>query len=545
MPFPLISPTIPALLKDGSQRYGDQVLLIADGDRLSYAEADRRSADLARCLLAQGVGKGSHVGIFMPNSVEWVVSWFAVTRIGATAVPINTFYKANELGWTARHADLSLIITQPRFLSHDFLQRLEEALPGLGDQKHPGQIEVPAAPYLRTVLVWGQTEKSWASSIGVHGDYELPAVGKDLFNEVETCVTPADALVIIYTSGSSGDPKGTVHTHGSLVRHTYNLTYLYLVNGDDVMFTSMPFFWVGGLITGIHAVVHHGATLVTQAAFEPEEALDLIEAHQATITLGWPQQGKTLAEHPTFTSRDLSSIRRTSMPAMVSPSQRPPAIHSESLGMTELGGNHLGADPYVPQPESKQGTYGPSIDGLEHRIVDPTTGLEVPRGQEGEIAARGYSLMQRLHKIEREDTFTSDGFYLTGDGGYMDDDGWITFTGRLGEMIKTSGGTNVTPGEVEAALTNSPDVSEAYVTGVPDGGTGEIVVAAIVPKRGTNPDAAQLAAWLKQEISAYKVPKYIWVTSKASLPFTDTGKVKKKQLAAAIASKMSVEGEPQ
>lgn len=208
--------------------------------------------------------------------------------------------------------------------------------------------------------------------------------------------------------------------------------------------------------------------------------------------------------------------------------------------MTELCGNHLGVDPYVAQPEAKRGTFGPSIDGLEHRIIDPHSGAELPRGENGEIAVRGYSLMQRLHKIERENTFTADGFYLTGDGGYMDVDGWITFTGRLGEMIKTSGGTNVTPGEVEAALTNCPDVSEAYVTGVRDGDSGEIVVAAIVPKRGTSPDAAQLAAWLKKEISAYKVPKYFWITTKASLPFTDTGKVKKQQLAATIAARMSV-----
>ncbi len=144
--------------------------------------------------------------------------------------------------------------------------------------------------------------------------------------------------MIIYTSGSTGDPKGPVHTQGTLVRHTYNLTFMYGVTHDDVMFTAMPFFWVGGLITGLHAVIHHGATLVTQPAFDAAEALELMERHRATITLGWPQQGKTLAEHPDFAARDLSSVQRTSMPAMVPPQRQPKG--SSGLGMTELCGNH-------------------------------------------------------------------------------------------------------------------------------------------------------------------------------------------------------------
>lgn len=177
-----------------------------------------------------------------------------------------------------------------------------------------------------------------------HGSDSTTDVDDDYLIAVESCVTPADDAMIIYTSGSTGDPKAPVHTQGTLVRHTYNLTFDYGVAHDTVMFTSMPFFWVGGLITGIHAVVHHGATLVTQPAFDAADALELIERHRATITLGWPQQGKTLAEHPDFTRRDLSSVQRTSMPAMVPPERRPKGPNA--LGMTELCGNHIGVDPY-------------------------------------------------------------------------------------------------------------------------------------------------------------------------------------------------------
>ncbi|MGE2725331.1 class I adenylate-forming enzyme family protein [Mycolicibacterium pulveris] len=526
MPFPTITPTIPALVRSCAAQFGDRPFLIADAQTLTYTDLESRSARLATTLLAAGLGKGDHVGILMPNSVEWAIAWFATTRIGAVAVPLNTFYQASELAWTVRHADLRVILAQSGFRGHDFLARLEEALPGLADQDTPGGLAVRGAPYLRTIAVWGPCDRPWASALSAEltGRYDA-----DFLVDVESCVTPADDVMIIYTSGSTGDPKGPVHTHGTLVRHTYNLTFDYGVTTDTVMFTSMPFFWVGGLITGIHAVIHHGATLVTQPAFDAAEALELIERHRATITLGWPQQGKSLAEHPDFAGRDLSSVQRTSMPAMVPPERRPKGPNA--LGMTELCGNHIGVDPYPAQPADRAQTGGYSIEGLSHLLVDPATGEPVPAGTDGEIWVRGYSLMQRLYKHEREDVFTPDGYYRTGDCGVQYDDGWIKFTGRLGDLIKTSGGTNVTPGEVELALTDCDGVLEAYVVGAEDGRHGTIVAAAVVPRGDTNLDAEELRAQLRSRLSAYKVPKFIWVTDKAALPFTASGKVKKSDLA--------------
>ena len=343
--------------------------------------------------------------------------------------------------------------------------------------------------------------------------------------------------MIIYTSGSTGDPKAPVHSHGTLVRHTFNLTSQYGITPDTVMFTSMPFFWVGGLITGVHAVIHHGATLVTQQAFDAAEALELIERHRATITLGWPQQGKTLAEEPTFGQRDLRSVERTSMPAMVPAERRPKGPNA--LGMTELCGNHIGVDPYPEQPPERAQTGGLSVDGLTHLIVDPDTGTPVPAGVSGEIWVRGYSLMQRLYKREREDVFTPDGYYRTGDCGVRSDDGWITFTGRLGDLIKTSGGTNVTPSEVELALTECDGVLEAYVVGADDGEHGVVVTAAVVPRGSAELDGDELRRTLRQRLSAYKVPKFIWVTQKQLLPFTATGKVKKSALAEELSARLA------
>ncbi|MCV6967885.1 acyl-CoA synthetase [Mycobacterium intermedium] len=527
MPFPDIRPTIPALVRSSAARFGDKVFLLADGQELTYNSLDKRSAALATALLSQGIGKGDHVGILMPNSIDWALAWFATTRIGAVAVPLNTFHKASELAWTARHADLRAILAWPTFRNHDFLARLEEALPGLADQREPGRIAVSQAPFLRTVAVPGPSTRRWTTTLTT--DDTLSGSDADFLVDVESCVTPADEVTIIYTSGSTGDPKGPVHTHGALVRHTYNLTFTYGVKHGEVMFTAMPFFWVGGLITGLHAVLHHGATLVTQPAFEPAEALELIERYRATITLGWPQQGKTLAEQPEFAQRDLSSVQRTSMPAMVPPERRPQGPNA--LGMTELCGNHIGVDPYLPQPADRCETGGVSVEGLSHLIVDPDTGQPVPNGTRGEIWVRGYSLMQRLHKLEREEVFTPDGYYRTGDCGIGYDDGWITFAGRLGDLIKTGGGTNVTPSEVELALLECEGVLEAYVVGAEHPNDGTVVAAAVVPRGNATLDAEALRSQLRDSLSAYKVPKFIWVTAKQDLPFTATGKVKKSELA--------------
>lgn len=539
MPFPAITPTMPTLLRSSAARFADRAYLIVQDQTLTYSDLERRSARLARALLTAGIGKGDHVGILMPNSIDWAIAWFATTRIGGVAVPLNTFYKAKELAWTIRHADLQAILTWPAFRTHDFLARLEAALPGLADQRAPGQITIKAAPYLRLIAVWGASNRAWATRViddSTAAADENPTIDAEFLSSVESCVTPADEVAIVYTSGSTGQPKAPVHTHGTLIRHSYNLTHVYVVTTDDVLFTSMPFFWVGGLITALHAVIHHGASLVTQPAFDAAEALRLIELHGATIALGWPQQGKTLAEHPDYPSRNLTSLRRTSMPAMVAPDRRP--VGTDSLGMTELCGNHLGADPYLKQPPEHRDTVGPSIDGLSHRIVAPETGQQVPAGTVGEIWVRGYSLMQRLYKREREEVFTPDGFYRTGDCGWQDADGWVTFTGRLGDMIKTAGGTNVTPTEVESALTACDGVLEAYVVGALDGDNGTVVAAAVVPQGGRGVDAGELRAQLRRKLSVYKVPKHIWVTAKNQLPFTDTGKIKRATLVELLEQQM-------
>jgi acyl-CoA synthetase (AMP-forming)/AMP-acid ligase II len=539
MPFPDFTPTFPELLAH-TERFGDHTYLVADDERITYAGMLERTAALARGFLAEGIGKGSRVGVLIPNSLDTAVAHLALLRIGAVLVPINTFLQTRELGWTIRHADLTELVTHPAFLANDYLERLEAALPGLAEQRADARLLLRDAPYLRAIHIWGDADRPWARG----GEDAIVAAGAqagidDAFlARVEECVVPADPALIVYSSGSTADPKGVVHSQGAVVRHSRNVFTGYPIDADDVIFSSMPFFWIGGLVTALYQVLHVGATLVTQSSFDPGTALDLIEQERATNVTGWPQQGKTMSEHPSYAPGRVASVTHTSMADLVPPGQRPPDVNSTSLGMTEMCSVHTSWDQYDELPESRRGTFGKTLPGIEHKVVDPDTGAELAPGEDGELWARGYSLMQGLYRREREDVFEPDGWYRTGDAGHFDADGWFYFTGRLGDMVKTPGGVNVTPAEVEAALMAFPEVLEAYVTGIPTEG-GQLVVGAVVPRGGEALDGDELRARLKGELSAYKVPKHLWVCAKSDLPFLQSGKIEKQRLAQMLAARVT------
>jgi acyl-CoA synthetase (AMP-forming)/AMP-acid ligase II len=433
MPFPDFSPSIPEFVRTRSERFGARPLILLRDERITYAQADERSARLARGLLAEGVGKGSRIGIWLPNGPDWIVAFLAATRIGAVAIPLNTFYKPRELGFVLRHADVERLLTLPRFLNADYLERLEAVAPSLATQK-AGALRVRELPYLRDVFVFGRSPRAWArpvASLEATADAN-PAIDAAFLREVESCVTPADALVVIYSSGSTADPKGAVHTHGTLIRHAFNLNAFRDLRADDRIFSPMPFFWVGGLVFTLMAAMHTGAFMLCEEAFEPGETLALLERERATIVAGWPHYSKAMMEHPSFKSRDLSSIRSGNLYDILPPELRPkdPELRSNSLGMTETCGPHTIERMDVDRPEALRSSFGRSVPGTEHKIVDPADGRVLPPGELGEVCVRGYQLMQGLYKVEREDSFDRDGFYHTGDAGYFDADG--VFLSRRG-----------------------------------------------------------------------------------------------------------------
>ncbi len=535
--FPPFTPTSGALARAAAAKWGDRTLAVLGGERLSYAGAEARSAALAKGLLAAGVGKGSRVGLLAGNSPDWIVGWLAVTRIGAVAVLLNTYNKAAELGWVLRHSDAGTLLTVDAHLGHDYLDRLERALPGLAGAP-AGQIMVESHPYLRAVWTWGAGRRPWARPVDdlvARG----AAVGDGLLAACEDEVTPADPMVVVYSSGSTADPKGAIHGHGAVVRHAHNLWQMRDITPDDVLYTPMPLFWVGGFSFTLIAAMHAGATLVFEDQFEPGATLALLERERVTQVLGWPHMAKALVDHPTFRERDLTSIRGGSTAALLPQDRQVGAEvpRASSLGMTETLGPHTFDGPGNALPAGKEGSFGLSVPGVEHRIVDPVTGEDVPVGGSGEVWLRGYSLMLGLHKRERADTFTPDGWYRTGDGGRFDEDGHFYFTGRMGDLIK-SAGMNITPRDVELALEALPEVAMAYVTGVPHPDRGQDVVAAVALRPGETLDEDEARRRVKDVIASYKVPRRIAVfADQTELPWLDSGKVDRRRLSAILTAR--------
>ena len=553
-PYP---PTAERFARHLALEWGDRDLVVLGERRLSYREAELESRHMARALLARGLGRGSRVALLAPNGPEWVVAWLAAARAGATVVLLNTFHKARELGWALAHCQADALLTVDRYLSHDYCARLEQAVPGLAHQRH-GAIAVEGQPSLTEVWIWNGTAGPdrphgaalWATGSAVPGwagpmDDLLAAadtVSETEFEAAAGAVEPADPMVVVYTSGSTSEPKGVVHSHASVIVHPFNLLQFRDLRPDDALYTPMPLFWVGGLSYTLVSAMHAGARVVFEERFDPAGTLELIERRRVTHVIGWPHTAKALVEHPTFAERDLSSLRGGSFDALLPEHLRvsDPSRKATSLGMTESLGPHSIEPLSVELPEGKEGSFGRAVPGIERRIVDPATGAGLPSGDTGEIWLRGYSMMLGLLGRDDAEVFEPGGWYRTGDSGRLDDDGHLYFEGRLGTVIKAAG-TNVAPREVESDIERQPGVLHAFVVGVHAGDDrGEAVAAAVVPVPGAEFSADDLRARLRDEIASYKVPRHVAVfADRDDLPWLESGKINLQALRHLLADRFS------
>ncbi|HVU73424.1 MAG TPA: class I adenylate-forming enzyme family protein [Mycobacteriales bacterium] len=514
--------TIPELLRD-RRPDGDRTFVVTDAERLSYAEADARSAELAAALLRTGIGKGTRVGLLFPNGADFVVTWLAAARIGALTVPLSTFAPGAELVRLLRHTDVSVILMAESMGPLSLADRIEQGLPGI--DAGGSAIELEAVPYLRRVHITPASGRAWASAWPAPGGGS--AAGGTLVAAAEAEVTAADDLVMVNTSGTTAAPKSVVHTHGGLVRHAWVLAQNRRVTADDRIYSPMPFFWVGGLTMVLLQGLSTGATVVSQNLFEPGAALELLERERVTLVSCWQQASRALADHPDFAGRDLSSVRGGTLVEALPPDQRPPSpeLTPNMLGMTETGGPHT--MPEVsdrPLPPERSGSYGVPVPGVEHRVVDESTGQPCAPGDVGILEVRGAIVMDRIHKRERADVFTPDGWYSTGDRGWFDEAGHLHFEGRAGTAIKTAG-SNVSPPEVEAIIDALPGVLHSYVIGLPHPTRGEVVAAAVVCAHGAVLSPEEVEAATREQLSSFKVPSVIRLLTVADVPMLPTGKV--------------------
>jgi acyl-CoA synthetase (AMP-forming)/AMP-acid ligase II len=517
--------TVGELVRRAGELFATRDYVVTPDRRLTFADAEAQSRRLAKRLVSSGVGKGTRVGMLFPQGAEFVVTFIAIARVGAIAVPMSTFSRPPELRRAIRHADVAMLLAPQMLSGRDTAALFEEIWPQLIETREP-RLLLEAAPYLRSIWLCGGGDARWATQAPGTPDLDdRSPVDDGLLASLESEVTPADPLVIVTTSGATAEPKAVVHTQGAEVRHAWTMAQLYELTQEDRTFTNMPFFWVGGLTVVVLSHLHVGAAVLTVERMDSTEMLDLIEKERATRLLGWTLFERISAD-PTFAERDLSSIVEMRPPELAVPGTR-----HNSLGMTETSGPHTAAaraDNAVDLPEHLRGSFGPPVPGMQHKIVDPETGAELADGVEGEICVRGASLMDGLYKRERSEAFDDDGWYHTGDKGSLRD-GFLFFTGRRTEMIKT-GGANVAPREVELAMEALPGVKAAFVVGLPDVERGELVGCLVCPEPGHELDPAALTDQLRDQLASYKIPRTIMVVPYDDAPWLPTGKVSKPRI---------------
>ena len=516
--------TIPNLLCARTSNSPDHVLLATDDEHLTYSEADRRSAELARAMLAAGASSGTRVALLYPNTPAFVVGWLAAARIGAVSVPLSTFSTSAELVGLLRGADVTFLLSAPGYRSQDYVSIIGAALDGLDLGGSP-PLWSETTPSLRRIVFDGacgaSQDSGWTMAGFLRG---ASAVGVDVLAAAEKAVTPADPMVIVHTSGSTSEPKGVIHVHGALIRHLDNLNQMRRYDEREILFSNSPFFWIGGFAYALLGTVVAGATLVCANAPGAGGVLEVLERERPTMVNGFAASVAHVAQDPTFASRDLSSIRRGNlypiMPSAVCPVD--PERHHNMLGMTEAGSVCLASDDESEQPESRLGSFGRPVPGFEAGAFDPENDSPRAPGQVGELRFRGPFLMEGYVGRERHETFDAENWYRTGDLVWVDDDGFFYFLGRSSDMIKTAG-ANVSPREVEAAILEVSGLV-AHVVGIDDETRGQ-VVAALVRASVGSVDVDDLRNRLRMVLSAYKVPKLIVVVPDEQVPTMSSGKL--------------------
>jgi len=514
-------PTVGVAIRRAARRFAGRDFIVMPGCRLTFDDAERMSRRLAAHLLATGIGKGTRVGLLFTYGPEFVVTWLALSRIGALAMPVSTTYRPAEVRRVLHLGDVDTLVVPERLLGRDVLAELEAAVPGLAGAGPPPHF-LSSLPYLRRVLVAGTGPRPglspWATPVDL-ADPAGPAVDEAVLAAAEDEVFPADWALVVFTSGSSAEPKGVVHTHGAVIRDTASFAQLTVDQAaaagvEARPFCAFPFFWVGGFLC-LGAALHGGFPLLCLERFDPGEALDLIERERGTAVLGWPTLISAMRDHPSFATRDLASAPAlVSAPADVALVDTPVPGIPAHRGMSETMGQH---------------------QLVEERAVDPESGAEVPEGEEGELAIRGPGLMAGYYKKERQDVFDAEGWFHTGDRVFMHG-GRAYYVGRYTEMIKSQG-ANVSPREVELTLEEYPEVLHAFVVGLAHPERGEEVAAVLVPADGATIDPGELTSRARGDMSSFKVPTRIEVWPVERIPWLPSHKPDKRKIQSELAAR--------
>ena len=501
------------------------------GINWTYGELQARVGQLAMGLIELGIEPGDRVGIWGPNSSEWVLVQLATAKIGAIMVCINPAYRLYELEYALNKVECKTLITDVSFKTSDYLGMINTLAPEL-ESSHPGQLEAKKLPYLKHVIRMGSD-----NTPGMYNFDAVCAAGTDddqaTMDALQGRLQPDDAINIQFTSGTTGNPKGATLSHCNILNNGFLTGLAMQLGPEDKLCIPVPLYHCFGMVLSVLACVSHGATMVFPGpAFDPEETLKSVDNEGCTALHGVPTMFITELDHPRFSDYDLSTLRTGIMAGAPCPVEVMKRVLSEmhmddiliAYGQTELSPiNNM----TLPNDtlERRTETVGRAMPWVEIKVVDET-GRVVPVGQKGEICTRGYSVMQGYWNDEERtaETIDSAGWLHSGDIATMDEAGYVRIVGRIKDMI-IRGGENIYPREVEEFLYQHPAISEVQVFGVPDEKMGEEVCAWIQLNDGFDLSDEDVKAYCRDQITHFKIPRHIRFVTE--YPMTVTGKIQK------------------
>ncbi|HVW67394.1 MAG TPA: class I adenylate-forming enzyme family protein [Steroidobacteraceae bacterium] len=510
--------TLGDLLLTAADRYPHSPALIFPDRRVTYAELAERALFRARSLQALGVKARDHVGLLLPTSLEFAEFLFAIALCGAVAVPLNTRYKHNELAYVIENGDLVAVVTTDRIADHvNFVERLNQALPDLAGSADPRRLELAGTPRLRNLVLLGDSASPGFLS---RADFDALASEspEDLVHEARLRVRLRDVAIMLYTSGTTANPKGCLLSHEAMVRNSMALgRHRYALQHEDVFWSPLPMFHIAAILP-MCAIFDVGGAYATMTYFDAGVALRMLETEKVTATYPcFVTIMSDLIYHPTFPQTDLSRITLMNSNFAVQPPAiaeamlkwLPQATYVGTFGMTETAGTVTTSRLDDPL-EQRLKRLGKPLPGVEVRIFDAETGGDAAPGGRGEVLVRGYSLLEGYYKDPEKtaQALDADGWYHTGDIGSLDEAGTMMFHGRLKDMLKV-GGENVAAAEIERCLQRHPAVKLAQVVGVPDARLVEVAAAFIERKPDVSVSEQELMEFCRREIAGFKVPRHV------------------------------------
>lgn len=536
--------TLGDLLNQAADRFGPSEALMYEGQRWTFTEFRGEVDRVARALINLGIQPGDKVSIWMPNRAEWLFLFGAVAKIGAILVPINTRFRTGDMEYLVNHSDSAALILMDRSGPVNYLDMLREVAPEV-DSGDPSALRPAAFPALRNVIIVGDERP--AGAIGwdamVAGADEVPA---SELAQRECAVSPDDTFLLMYTSGTTGFPKGVMHCHNP-IRTIVDAANRMGMSSRDVILMYLPLFHCFGLYEGPLMSWVTGARVVLTTMFDAGETLRLIESEKATVMDGFDAHFYDLCHHPDVDRTDRSSLRTILLAVGMASSEPVARLAQEKFcptlsawGMTEVG---VGATrTFLDAPvDDRCVESGHPLPGYEFKVIDPDTGDTLPPSTMGELCVRGYATMQGYYKRPEAtaEAIDDDGWFHTGDVATIRDDGSVRFLGRYKDMLKV-GGENVDPTEVEAFLLEHPAITKAQVIGVPDPRLTEVACACLVVEPGQAFTDADLDAFCRGKMASFKIPRHMLVVD--DYPMTSSGKVQKYLLRQMAAEKLGLAG---